>query len=84
MACDVRVRTKGMATPEELARQARLLARVRAARENRDKADALAANADQQLRSAIRAAYEAGAEVRDIVRAAGLSRHRIHQIIRGR
>lgn len=83
LSSDVRIRNSRMSTPEQLARQARLLARVRAARETRDKADAAAARADQQLREAIRTAYNAGAEVRDISKAAGLSRQRIHQIVRG-
>ena len=64
--------------------RARLLARVRTVRANRDKAEAAKAKADQQLRDVIRAAYDAGADVRDIVKAARLSRQRIHQIIRRR
>ena len=78
----MRVRSGGVVTPEQLARQARLLARVQSARKDRDRADAEQKTAARQLHEAIRAAYDAGAEVRSIARASGLSRQRVHQIVR--
>lgn len=63
-------------TPEELAAQAQAVAVVRAARIQRDQARL-------RLEDAIRAAYAANAHVRDIAHAAGMSRQRVHQIIRG-
>jgi hypothetical protein len=65
-------------SPEELARQAELVAKVRLARARRDTA---AANTTADLHRAIRAAYDAGALVRDIAAAAGMSRQRVHQIL---
>lgn len=67
-----------MSTPEELARQAEAVARVRAARIQRDKA---VAEGNARLRTEIVRAINTGASVRDVAVAAELSRQRIHQII---
>jgi hypothetical protein len=63
-----------VSTPEELARQAAAVARVRAARAQRDQSTAA-------LRAAIIDAVNVGAEIRDVALAAELTRQRIHQIV---
>lgn len=70
--------TKRVTSPEELARQAELVAKVRAARARRDRA---VADATAELHAAIHAAYRAGALVKDIASAADMSRQRVHQIL---
>jgi hypothetical protein len=72
--------TTGVTSPEELARQAELVARVRAARARRDLA---VEQTTAELHRAMRDAYDAGALVRDIAAAAGLTRQRVHQILNG-
>ena len=68
-----------MTSPEGHAVQAQLLARVRAARVQRD--ESLEENT-RLLHQAIRAALDAGTPVKDVAAAAGLTRQRIHQIAR--
>jgi len=70
-----------MSTPEQLRRQADAVARVRATRIQRDKADKAAERAQQKFRQAVLDAVSTGAAVRDIAIAAGLSPQRIYQII---
>lgn len=67
-----------MSTPEELALQAEAVARVRAARIQRDKS---VNKANERLRTEIIRAIGTGASVRDVAVAAELSRQRIHQIL---
>lgn len=64
-----------MVTPDALAAQAQAVAKVKAARLQQDRAIA-------DLDAAIVAAYAAGAAVKDIAAAAGLSRQRIWQRVR--
>lgn len=66
-----------MVTPEQLAAQAEAVARVRAARLNRDRAAA-------DLNAAILAALDVGAAVKDVAAAAELTRQRIFQIAQER
>jgi hypothetical protein len=66
-------------TPEELHRQAEALARVRAARVERDR---VTADAAENLRRAIIDADRTGASVRDVAAAAGMSRQWVWQILR--
>ena len=56
--------------------QAEAVAKVRAAREKRDRTT-------RELNQAIRDAYETGALVKDIAAAADLTRQRVHQIVKG-
>lgn len=65
-----------MSTPEQVAAQAAALARVRAARMERDAAN-------ERLKVEILAAIATGASIKDIAVAANLSRQRISQISRG-
>lgn len=67
-----------MPTPEQLAAQAEAIAAVRIARLKRDK---VSADAEQELRAAIRAAYDTGASVRNIAIAANRTPARIYQIL---
>lgn len=71
--CDTLV---NVVTPEQAAKRAQALARVRAARVQRDKAY-------ERLVQEILAALDVGAAQADIAVAAGLSRQRISQISRG-
>ena len=64
-----------MVTPEQAARQAEALAKVRAARIRRDRAN-------EQLNQEIRAALDTGARPKDVAVAAELSRQRVSQISR--
>jgi hypothetical protein len=70
--------TDGVATPEELAAQAEAVARVRAARVQRDKA---VKDSNQRLRAEIIRAVDVGASIRDVAKAAELTRQRVHQIL---
>jgi hypothetical protein len=63
-------------SPEALRRQADAVAAVRRARTERDEAT-------EQLKQAIRDAADTGALYKDIALAAGLSRQRVSQIVRG-
>lgn len=63
-------------SPEALRRQAEAVAAVRRARTERDEAV-------ERLNQAIRDAADTGALYKDIAAAAGLSRQRISQIVRG-
>lgn len=72
--------TRTMPTPEQLRLQAEAVAKVRAARVQRDRA---VEHATQQFKTAILAAVSSGAAVRDIAIAADMSPQRIYQIIRG-
>lgn len=74
---------QSMSTPEQVAAQARALARVRADRMKRDAAAESVAAADEQLRQSILNALDVGAAEKDIAIAAGVSRQRINQIKRG-
>lgn len=65
-----------MITPEQAAQQAEALAKVRAARIRRDRAN-------EQLNREIRAALNIGARPKDVAVAAELSRQRVSQISRG-
>ena len=67
-----------MSTPSQLRRRAAAVSRVRAARVQRDKA---VDTATQRLKQAILDAISAGASVRDIAVAAGMSRQRVYQIL---
>ncbi len=58
------------------------MAAVQSARERRDDLAAELDKAQQDLRVAIRDAYDSGAQTRDIAAAAGLTRQRVHQIWR--
>lgn len=66
-----------MTSPEGLARQAELVARVRAARAHRDHAVEIA---NQQLAVAIKDAIDSGALVKDVAAAAGFSRQHVSEI----
>jgi hypothetical protein len=70
-----------MSTPEQLRRQAEAVARVRAARVQRDKA---VASTSKRLKKAIQDAASSGASVADIALAADLSKQRIYQVIHER
>lgn len=70
-----------MPSPDQLRRQAEAVARVRAARVQRDKAVAAASN---RLKKAILDATASGASVANIAEAAGLSKQRIYQVIHER
>ena len=67
-----------MPTPEELQRQADAVARVRAARVERDN---ITERANRRLRRAILDAIATGASVQDVAIAAELSRQRIYQMM---
>lgn len=62
-------------TPDELAQQAEAVRRVSLARARR-------ADADAEFYAAIRAALDAGATVRDIAEAAGVTRQWVHKLDR--
>ena len=64
-------------TPDELARQAEAVRRVSLARIRKDEAA-------REYNAAIRAALDAGATVRDIADAAGVSRQWVHKLGRRR
>ena len=62
-----------MSTPEQIAAQAQALARVRADKVERDKAN-------ERLRASILAALATGAARKDVALAAGVSPQRVSQI----
>ena len=72
-----------MSTPEQVVRQARALARVRAARIEKDRTTQQADEANEQFRQAVLAALETNAAVQDIAVAGQISRQRVFQISRG-
>lgn len=63
--------------------QARALAKVRAARVKRDKAEEQVEAANEDLKREIKAALDVGAATSDVAVAAHLSRQRVFQISRG-
>jgi hypothetical protein len=67
-----------MPTPDQLRRQAAAVAKVRAARVQRDKAVAFASN---RLKQPIVDAVSTGAAVADVAVAAELSKQRVYQIL---
>ena len=69
--------TTDVTSPEGLAHQAELLARVRALRARRDK---LIAEANVELREAIKDALDAGARPKDVALASGFSRQHVDNI----
>lgn len=71
-------------TPDDLARQAEAVRNVGIARLRRERAHQSADEADEAWRQAILDAFEAGAMVRDIVEASGVSRQYIYDITHGK
>lgn len=66
-----------MTSPEGLARQAELVARVRTARAHRDR---VVDQANEQLHQAIRDAIDSGALVKDVAAAASFTRQHVSEI----
>lgn len=67
----------GVPTPDDLARQAEAVRRVSIARARKDEAT-------REYDAAILAALDAGATVRDIAQAAGVTRQWVHKLDRRR
>lgn len=67
-------------TPDDLARQADAVRRVTVARLRRERAHRTADQADREWRDAILAALDAGAMMRDVAEAAGVTRQYIRTL----